>query len=120
MGEWYKTTKTIFRAASFFKTRSFTTVYGNNTVVYQRKCSVYGLRISPYTITDIYDRNTVTCNTEKYGRIRRRLRPFTTVYGVRNARPGNNHCCSIRCFVVSIDAFFVQEPAFFDIRYVID
>jgi hypothetical protein len=80
MGEWYKTTKTIFRAPPFFKTRSFTTVYGNNTVVYQRKCPVYGLRISPYTITDIDDRNTVTCNTEKYGRIRSVYTMYTVVY----------------------------------------
>ncbi len=30
--------------------------------------SVYD-RIAPYTVTDIYDRNTITCVTAKYGRI---------------------------------------------------
>ena len=45
--------------------------------------AVYGLRIapfffvydriSPYTVTEIYDRNTRPCNTAKYGRVR----PFT-------------------------------------------
>jgi hypothetical protein len=82
MGEWYKTTKTIFRAPPFFKTRSFKTVYGNNTVVYERKSSVYGLRISSYTVTDIYDRNPVTWNPAKYGRIRSVYNMDTVVYGV--------------------------------------
>jgi hypothetical protein len=48
-------------------------------------------RIPPYTITEIYDRNTVTCNPVKYGRLRQyfsRTRSYTIVYGVRNVRPG--------------------------------
>jgi hypothetical protein len=57
------------------------TVYGKNTVVYERKRSVYDLRISPYTVTVKYDRNTVTCNTEKYGRIRSVYGMYTVVYG---------------------------------------
>ncbi len=43
-------------------------------------CSVYD-RIAPYTDTDIYDHNTITCNTAKYC-------PFTSVYGLRICRPG--------------------------------
>ena len=55
--------------------------------------AVYGLRfapffpvydrITPYTVTEIYDRNTVSCNTAKYDRLRRnttRTRAFTAVY----------------------------------------
>src|SRR5271156_4295697 len=52
--------------------------------------SVYD-RIVPYTITEIYDRNTRPCNTAKYGRIRKnteRTRSFTGVYGLRIRRPG--------------------------------
>jgi hypothetical protein len=62
---------------STMKIRSFTTVYGESMVVYD-------LCFSPYTFTEIYDRNTGPCNTEKirsyteriwyvYGRIR----PYT-------------------------------------------
>jgi hypothetical protein len=54
----------------FVKIRSFTTVHGINTIVYDRKRAVYGIRISPYKVTEIYDRNTGPCITEKYGRIR--------------------------------------------------
>ncbi len=52
---------------------------------------VYDLRFAPYTVTEIYDRNTITCNTAKYGRKRPyfpRIRSYTIVYGVRNVRPG--------------------------------
>ena len=64
--------------------------------------SVYD-RITPYTVTDIYDRNTVSCNTATYDRLRRntaRTRAFTAVYGLRNRRPGKKtnrrrRCC--RC-----------------------
>ena len=52
--------------------------------------SVYG-RKRPYTVTETYDRNTITCNTAKCGSKRRhfsRIRSYTIVYGVRNFRPG--------------------------------
>jgi hypothetical protein len=52
--------------------------------------SVYGL-IRPYTDTEIYDRNTITCIPAKHGCKRPyfpRIRSYTTVYGVRNVRPG--------------------------------
>ncbi len=65
--------------------RSFTSVNAPFTV------SVF-LRISSYTVTDIYDRNPVTWNPAKYGRIRSVYNMDTVVYGVvygvRNARPG--------------------------------
>jgi hypothetical protein len=68
-----------------------------NTVVYDRVRWKYGrlrpctvkirsftisvfLRISPYTVTEIYDRNTGPCNTEKYGRIRSVYGMYTVVY----------------------------------------
>ncbi len=38
----------------------------------------------------MYDHNTITCNTAKYGRKRpyyARIRSYTIVYGVRNVRP---------------------------------
>jgi hypothetical protein len=70
---WYKTIKSMVYVPSLFKSRLFTekirpfrTVYGENMVVYD-------LRFSPYisdTVTEIYDRNTGQCNTEKYGSIR--------------------------------------------------
>jgi hypothetical protein len=60
-------------------------VYGKNTVVYERKRSVFR-RISPYTVTVKYDRNTVTCNTEKYGRIRSVYGMYTVVYGTVHDR----------------------------------
>jgi hypothetical protein len=78
-------------------------IYGENNgrLLTQYTEVVYGLhfapffsvydRIAPYTGTDIYDRNTVTCNTAKYGRIRRNttvLRAFTSVYRLRIRRPG--------------------------------
>ena len=64
------------------------------------------LRISPYTVTEIYDRNTEPGKTTTYGRIRSvysrytvvygtvydripyRIRAFTSVYGLRIRRPG--------------------------------
>ena len=49
------------------KVRSYTTLYGENTVVYD-------LRISPYMVTEKYDRNAKACNT--------------VVHGVRKRRPG--------------------------------
>ncbi len=36
-------------------------------------------RISPYTVTDIYDRNTITCFMAKYGRIRSVYGMYTVV-----------------------------------------
>ena len=57
------------------KIRSFTTIYGPYTN------SVF-LRISPYTATEIYDRNTGPCNTEKYGRIRSVYGMYTVVYDI--------------------------------------
>jgi hypothetical protein len=48
-------------------------------------------RITPYTDTEIYDRNTGPCNTTKHDRIWRntdRVRSFTSVYGFHNRRPG--------------------------------
>ena len=40
------------------------------------------LRISPYMVTEKYDRNTEPCNTEKYGRIRSVYSMYTVVYGI--------------------------------------
>jgi hypothetical protein len=40
------------------------------------------LRISSYTVTDEYDRNPVTWNPAKYGRIRSVYNMDTVVYGV--------------------------------------
>jgi hypothetical protein len=37
-------------------------IVGKNTIAYR-------FRISSYTVTDIYDRNTITCFMAKYGRI---------------------------------------------------
>ncbi len=71
------------------KKRSFTVlVHGGR--IQSPFSSVYDC-IAPYTVTEIYDRNTITCITAKYGRIRsyhERLRSFTTVYGALNSRPG--------------------------------
>jgi hypothetical protein len=53
---------------------------------------VYGCGdIRSYTDAEIYDRNTITGITAKHGRKRPyfpRIRSYTTVYGVRNIRPG--------------------------------
>jgi hypothetical protein len=54
------------------KIRSFTAINAPCTT------SVF-LRISPYMVTEKYDRNTEPCNTEKYGRIRSM---YTVVYGI--------------------------------------
>jgi hypothetical protein len=43
-------------------------------------------RISSYTATDIYDRNTITCFMEKYGRIRSVYGMYTIVYDTEYAR----------------------------------
>ena len=40
------------------------------------------LRIAPYTVTEIYNRNTGPCNTPKHGRIRSVYSMYTVVYGV--------------------------------------
>jgi hypothetical protein len=56
------------------KIRSFTSVNAPYTI------SVFR-RISAYTITVTYDRNTVTCNTAKYDRIRSVYGMYTVVYG---------------------------------------
>ncbi len=77
--DWHKTGKDHGQCTIIFQRRSFTTVY-------ERKRSVYGLRISPYTATEIYDRNTGSCNTAKYGRIRSVYSMYTVVYGVVNDR----------------------------------
>jgi hypothetical protein len=61
---------------------------GKKTIVYYRRIrslffSVYD-RITPYTVTEIYDRITITCNTAKCGRVRRnteRTGSFTSVHG---------------------------------------
>jgi hypothetical protein len=53
--------------------RSFTTVYEKNTIA-------YGFRVSSYAVTNIYDRNTITCFTAKYGRIRSVYGMYTVVY----------------------------------------
>jgi hypothetical protein len=50
-------------------------------IVYGDKCSVYDLRISSYTVTDIYDRNTITCFMAKYGRMRSVFGMYMVVYG---------------------------------------
>ncbi len=59
------------------KKRSFTVlVHGGR--IQSPFSSVYD-RIAPYTVTEIYDRNTITCITAKYGRIVNvygRLRPY--------------------------------------------
>jgi hypothetical protein len=59
---------------------------GQSTVIFQNTIvnapytiSVFR-RISPYTITVKYDRNTGTCNTAKYGRIRSVYGMYTVVY----------------------------------------
>ncbi len=75
--DWHKTGKDHGQCTMIFQRRSFTTVYGKNTVVYERKRSVCGLRISPYTVTEIYDRNTGSCNTVVYGVVNGRKRPYT-------------------------------------------
>jgi len=65
------------------KTAHVCTVFGQNTIVYDRvreNTVAYDLRISPYTITAIYDRNTITCITAKYGRIRSVYGMYTVVY----------------------------------------
>ncbi len=77
---WHKMGKDHGQCTIIFQRRSFTTVYGKNTVVYERKRSVCGLRISPYTATEIYDRNTGSCNTAKYDRIRSVYGVYTVVY----------------------------------------
>jgi hypothetical protein len=46
------------------------------------------LHISPYTVAEIYERNTGPCITEKYGRIWSVYGMYTTVYGVPNSRSG--------------------------------
>jgi hypothetical protein len=84
--DWHKTGKDHGQCTIIFQRRSFTTVYGKKTVVYERKRSVCGLRISPYTATEIYDRNTGSCNTAKYDRIRSVNSMYTVVYGVVNGR----------------------------------
>jgi len=43
-------------------------------------------RITPYTVTEIYDRNTITCNTAKYGRIRSFMESVTFKLGCRILR----------------------------------
>ncbi len=83
---WHKTGKVHDQRTIIFQRRSFTIVYGKNTVVYERKRSVCGLRIFPYTATEIYDRNTGSCNTAKYDRIRSVNSMYTVVYGVVNGR----------------------------------
>ncbi len=73
----------------------------NDRLLSQYTEAIYGLRfapffslydhIAPYTCTEIYDRNTGSCNRTKYGGMRRntdRVLPFTSVYGFRNHRPG--------------------------------
>jgi hypothetical protein len=55
------------------------------------------LRISPYTVTETYDRNTEPCNTPKYGRIRSVYIMYTVVYGAVYGR--------LRAFTHSV--FFV-------------
>jgi len=87
-GDWHKKGNDHGQCTIIFQRRSFTTVYGKNTVVHERKRSAFGLRISPYTATEIFDRNTGSCNTAKYGHIRRVNSMYTVVYGVRNDRPG--------------------------------
>ena len=55
--------------------------------------SIYD-RIVPYTVTEVYDRNTRPCNTAKYGRIWKNTegkRSFMSVYGLRIRRPGLIH-----------------------------
>jgi hypothetical protein len=84
--DWHKTGKDHGQCTIIFQRRSFTTVYGKNTVVHERKRSVCGLRISPYTATEISDRNTGSCNTAKYGRIRSVNSMYTVVYGIVNGR----------------------------------
>ena len=78
------------------RTRRNTAIYGeeNGRLWFAYTMSIYDGRFTPcfsvndrivsYTLTKIYDRNTGTCNMIKYGRIR----PYTIVYGVREAQPG--------------------------------
>jgi hypothetical protein len=59
--------------------------------------SVYD-RIVPYTVTEIYDRNTITCVTVKYGRIVNvygRLRQYTELVTVDLGR-----CCALSRFLL--------------------
>ncbi len=59
--------------------RQYIAVYRlrRNTAIYGDK---YGRLLSSYTVTEIYDRNTVTCNTEKYGCIRRNTERIWNLY----------------------------------------
>jgi hypothetical protein len=74
----------------------------NDRLLSQYTEAIYGLRFAPvlpvydrialYTDTEIYDCNTGPCNTTQYDLIRRntdRVRSFTSLYGLRNRRPGN-------------------------------
>ena len=76
------------------KSHGLCTVVFQKTLVYDRIQEKYDrlrswnapytvsvfLRISPYTVTDIYDRNTITGFTAKYGRIRSVYGMYTVVY----------------------------------------
>src|SRR5271154_754196 len=42
-------------------------------------------RIVPYTVTEIYDRNTRPCNTVKYGRIRKNMERTRSFTGVKDS-----------------------------------
>ncbi len=55
------------------KIRWFTSVYRKNAIAY---C----FRISSYTVTDIYDRNKITCFMAKYGRTQSVYGIYTLVY----------------------------------------
>ncbi len=94
------------------KIRSFTSVNIPYTITVFR-------RISPYTITVKYDRNTVTCNTAKYARIRSVNGMYTVVYGVLNHRTGFSFrffyfsFCFFSAFFISLSAFFISFFRFF-------
>src|SRR5277367_5624012 len=77
---------------SLCRIRRNTVIYGqkNDRLLPSYTEAVYGLRVPlffsvydriiPYTVTEIYDRNTRPCNTAKYGKIRNvhgRLRAYT-------------------------------------------
>jgi hypothetical protein len=84
--------------------------------------SVYGLRISPYTITVIYDHmyyGEIRSYTERiwhvYGRMRHRIRSFTTVYGARNRRPGIESLPMSNNEYSPIEHLVIENTVYFDV-----
>jgi uncharacterized protein YmfQ (DUF2313 family) len=76
------------------KIRSFTSVNAPYTI------SVFR-RISPYTITVKYDRNTVTCNTAKNGCIQSVYGMYTVVSKIRYTTIFTNALSTCRGFLIT-------------------